>query len=99
MPAQRVAPTRDDARAAFETAVMLNVNQAVVAERVDARGTNPGTQFQFALGFANVVIDCDVAFGINLVCVDSEFAFDVDGHCNLLLSANHHNGQERIQRT
>ena len=80
MPAQRVTATSDHARAAFQAAIMLDVNQAVVTERVDASGANPGAEFLLALGLANVVINADVALGINLVRVDAEFGFDVDGH-------------------
>ncbi len=59
---------------------MLDVNQAVLAERVHARGTDPGAKFLRALGFANHVINSDVALRVYLVRVDAEFGFDVDWH-------------------
>ncbi len=78
MPSQRVAAAGNHARAALETAVMLDVNQAVRAERINARGTNPDAELQFAFRGANFVIDFDVALSINLVRIDAEFGFDVD---------------------
>ena len=80
MPTQRGAATGDHAGTAFEAAVMLDVDQAVVAKRVDARRADPGAQFQLALAFANGLIDADVTLGINLVGVDTEFGFDINGH-------------------
>jgi hypothetical protein len=36
-----------------------------------------------AFGFAIVVVDRDMAFGVNFAGVETEFGFDVDGHYNL----------------
>ena len=80
MPRQRVAATRDDARTAFQAAVVLDVNQAVVAERVNARGTDERAELDRTFCFAHVMIDRDMTFGVNLVSVETEFRFDVDGH-------------------
>lgn len=91
MPAQCVAATGDDAGATFKTAVMLDVNQAIRAERINARWTDEGAELDRAFRPANVMIDFDVALRVNLVRIDAEFGFDVNGHCNLFLSANHAN--------
>jgi hypothetical protein len=80
MPRQRVAATRDDAGSAFQAAVVLDVNQAVVAERVNARGTDERAELDRAFGSAHVVVDRDMTLGINLVSVETEFGFDVDWH-------------------
>ncbi len=85
MPRQRVAATGDNARTAFQAAVVLDVNQAVVAERVDARGTDERAELDGAFRFTNVVVDRNMAFGVNLIGVETEFWFDVDGHYNLYL--------------
>ncbi len=64
---------------------MLDVNQAVVAERVDARGTDERAELDAAFRLADIVVDRDMALGVNLVSVETEFRFDVDGHYNLYL--------------
>ncbi len=80
MPRQRVAATRDDASTTFQAAVVLDVNQAVVAECVDARGTDERAKFDRAFRLAHVMVDRDMAFGVNLIGIETEFRFDVDGH-------------------
>ena len=56
------------------------MDDAVVAEGVDAGGADERAEFYFALRLAYGVIDRDMTFGINLVRVDAEFGFDIDGH-------------------
>ncbi len=62
---------------------MLDVNQAIVAQRINARGANERAEFEFALRLADLMIDRDVALCINLVRIDAEFGFDVDWHSHL----------------
>jgi hypothetical protein len=85
MPCQCIAAARDDARTTFQAAVVLNVNQAVVAERVDARGTDERAKLDGAVSFAHIMIDRNMALGVNLVGVETEFGFDVYWHCFLEL--------------
>ena len=83
MPRQCVAATRDDACTAFQTAVVFDVNQAVVAERVNARRTDERAILGGALGFAHVMIYRDMALVVNLVSVEAKLWFYVDGHGTL----------------
>lgn len=59
---------------------MFDVDQAVVAERVDAGRADECAEFDGAFRFAHVVVDRDMTFGVNLVGVDAEFGFDIDWH-------------------
>ncbi len=62
---------------------MLDVNQPVLAERVNARWTDPCAEFQFAFRGANFVIDFDMALRVNLVSVYAELGFDINCHLYL----------------
>ncbi len=80
LPRQRVTAAGDDAGAAFQAAVVFDVNQAVVAESVDAGRADERAEFDSAFGLAHVMVDRDMTFGINLVSVDAEFSFDINWH-------------------
>ena len=84
MPRQRIAATGDHARAAFQAAVVLDVNQSVVAQRVDAGRAHKGTELDRAFRLTDIMINRDMALGINLVSVESELGFDIQRHSNLI---------------
>ncbi len=56
------------------------MNQAVVAESVDASRADECAELDGAFCFAHVMVDRDMTFGVNLVSVDAEFSFDVNWH-------------------
>jgi hypothetical protein len=66
---------------------VLNVNQSIRFERVDARGTDEGAKLERALRLADFLIDCDMALGVNLVGIETEFGLDVDRHFSYALAA------------
>lgn len=68
---------------------MLDVNQPIVTERIHSRGADKRAVLDCAFGFADLVIYCNMAFGINLECIAAELGFHIDRHLTPLAVPGH----------
>jgi hypothetical protein len=63
---------------------MLHMNQVVLPKRINTRRAHKGAVLDRAFRLAYVVVDFDMALGIDLENVQPEFGFDIRGHTNLV---------------
>lgn len=84
VPGEGISAARDNARAAFEAAIVLDVNQAILPERIDTRRTHECAILDATLALADFVVDLYVALGVDFEDVQPEICFDVGRHSVLV---------------